>query len=178
MLWQPETNVETLSSDKSWKFKGKLKAAVNLSLLHIHFSQGLLYVALAYMTSHSASNCLINTGRKVILYLQANLESSRCCTLGLEEEGLCALFLLGKAKAQILNDQRVLPFWLLFSHSRNFTFRNNTRKGSNKELSGNITAWLMQWLVFLEPLTCERSRKDCPVIKSAYFSCRGLGLGS
>lgn len=82
MLWQPETNVETVSSDKSWKFKGKLKAAVNLSLLHIHFSQGLLYVVLAYMTPHSASNCLINTSRKVILYSEANLKNTRCCTLG------------------------------------------------------------------------------------------------
>ena len=65
-----QTNAETLSSNKSWKFKGKLKAAVNLSLLHIHFSQGLLCVVLGYATSHSASNYIINRGREVILYLQ------------------------------------------------------------------------------------------------------------
>lgn len=65
-----QTNAETLSSNKSWKFKGKLKAAVNLSLLHIHFSQRLLCVVLGYVTSHSASNYIINRGREVILYLQ------------------------------------------------------------------------------------------------------------
>lgn len=62
--------IEALSSDKSWKFTEKLKAAVNLSLLHIHFSQGLLCVVLGYVTTHSASNRLINIGREVILYLQ------------------------------------------------------------------------------------------------------------
>jgi hypothetical protein len=87
MLWQPETNVETLSSDKSWKFKGKLKAAVNLSLLHIHYSQGLLYVVLGYMTSHSKSNCLINIRSKVILYLQGDPKSARCYTLGVDGRG-------------------------------------------------------------------------------------------
>lgn len=62
--------METLSSDKSWEFKGKPQAAVNLSLLHIRFSQGLLYVVLGYVTSHSASKYLINIGREVTVHLQ------------------------------------------------------------------------------------------------------------
>ena len=80
-----QTKIETLSSDKSWKFTGKLKAAVNLSLLHIHFSQGLRYVVLGYVTTHSVSKCLINIGREVVLYLQGTPQVLDAIRWGREE---------------------------------------------------------------------------------------------
>lgn len=99
-LWQHETNVESLSSDKSWKFKGKCKAAVNLSIPHIHFSQWLPCTVLGYMTSHSASNCLINTSSQVILYLQGNPKSARRYTPRVRRmKRLYILSLLGKVNS-------------------------------------------------------------------------------
>lgn len=108
MLWQPETNVETLSSDKSWKFKEKLKAAVNLSLLHIHFSQGLLYVVLAYMTPHSAIQASsIQAERSFYIYRPTSKALDAVHWGWGRSSILC--FYQESLIAQILSDQRAFP---------------------------------------------------------------------
>lgn len=146
--------IETLSSDKSWKFTGKLKAAVNLSLLHIHFSQGLLYVVLGYVTTHSASNRLINIGREVILYLQGNSPSARCYTPGEAEAGRpCFLWLLGKVNSTDPQRPKRLPFgsafWFPFPLSRPLNRQKlNTGRSSNKTLSPQCSNTLSMFAHF------------------------------